>query len=36
MVNGEILVRGGELVRSGLYHYVRRQREIARKLVQGI
>lgn len=36
MVNGEILVRGGELVRSGLYHYVPRQREIARKLVQGV
>jgi cytosine/adenosine deaminase-related metal-dependent hydrolase len=36
MVNGEILVRGGELVKSGLYRYVPRQREIARKLVQGI
>jgi len=36
MVNGEILVRGGELVRSGLYRYVPRQREIARKLVQGV
>ncbi|MGB9758190.1 MAG: 8-oxoguanine deaminase [Candidatus Bipolaricaulaceae bacterium] len=33
MVNGEILVRGGELVRSGLYRYIPRQREIARRLV---
>jgi cytosine/adenosine deaminase-related metal-dependent hydrolase len=36
MVNGEILVRGGKLVRGGLYRYVPRQREIARKLVQGV
>lgn len=35
MVNGEILVRGGELVRSQLYRYVPRHREIARKLGQG-
>lgn len=36
MVNGEILVRGGELVKSELYRYVPRQREIARRLVQGV
>jgi len=36
MVNGEILVRGGELVKSELYRYVSRQREIARRLVHGV
>lgn len=35
MVNGEILVRGGELVNRSLYRYVSRQREIARRLVNG-
>ncbi|MBC7109371.1 MAG: amidohydrolase family protein, partial [Methanomassiliicoccales archaeon] len=35
MVNGKILVRGGELVDSRLYRYVPRQREIARRLVYG-
>ncbi|MBC7169954.1 8-oxoguanine deaminase [Candidatus Bipolaricaulota bacterium] len=35
MVNGEIRVRGGRLVDEGLYGFVPRQREIARKLVGG-
>lgn len=35
MVNGEIRVRGGELVEKGLYRYVSRHREIAKKLVEG-
>lgn len=35
MVNGKILVRGGELVDARLYRYVPRQREIARRLVYG-
>ncbi len=35
MVNGEILVRAGELVKSHLYRYVSRQREIAKRLVEG-
>lgn len=35
MVNGRILVRGGELVNTGLYRYVARHREIAKKLVGG-
>lgn len=35
MVNGEIRVRGGELVDSRLYRYVPRQREIAQKLLEG-
>ncbi len=33
MVNGKILVRGGRFVDENLYRYVRRQREIAAKLV---
>ncbi len=36
MVNGEILVRGGELVKRELYRYIPRQREIAQKLVRGL
>lgn len=35
MVNGEIRVRGGELVDARLYRYVSRQRAIAKKLVEG-
>ncbi len=35
MVNGKILVRGGELVDTGLYRYIPRQREIAAQLVGG-
>lgn len=34
MVNGEILVRAGELVNPRLYRHVPRHREIARRLVQ--
>ncbi len=35
MVNGEIRVRGGELVGGHLSRYVSRHREIAKKLVEG-
>ena len=35
MVNGRILVRGGEFVDSSLYRYIPRHRELAGKLVRG-